>query len=126
MKLLLDENLSPLHAVELRSLGHDACAVVEVGLSGAADTEIRRFANQEGRVLVTLDADFANVIRFPPAGTPGVVRLKIHPPTEERIRQSILRALESLQNMDLVGCLAVVDPKKIPYMHAINSSRRSA
>lgn len=113
MKLLLDENLSPLHAFELRSLGHDACAVVEVGQSGAADVEIRRFAIEEGRVLVTLDADFANVIRFPPESTPGVVRLKIHPPTEERIRQSILRALELLQNMDLGGCLAIVDGKKI-------------
>ena len=113
MKLILDENLSPLHASELRSLGHDAYAVVEVGLSGAADVEIRRFANEEGRVLVSLDADFANVIRFPPEGTPGVVRLKIHPPTEESIRQSILRALERLQNMDLAGCLAIVDPKKI-------------
>ena len=64
-------------------------------------------------MLVTLDADFANVIRFPPEVTPGVVRLKIHPPTEERIRQSILRALEILQNTNLAGCLAIVDGNKI-------------
>ena len=84
MKLILNENLSPVHAVELRSLGYDACAVVEVGLSGAIDEEIRRFACDEGRILVTLDADFANVMRFPPQQTQEVVRLTIHPPAEAK------------------------------------------
>src|SRR5205085_6894614 len=43
----------------------------------------RAFAVENGRVLVTLDADFANVIRFPPEQTLGVIRLKVHPVTEE-------------------------------------------
>ena len=64
MKLVLDENLSPLHASELRSLGHDACGVVEVGLSGAPDERILSFAVDENRILVTLDADFAHVSGF--------------------------------------------------------------
>jgi predicted nuclease of predicted toxin-antitoxin system len=61
VKLFLDENLSPLHASELRTEGHDAIAVLEVGLSGAPDERVMRFAVDNGRVLVTLDADFANV-----------------------------------------------------------------
>ena len=113
MKLFLDENLSPLHAAELRSSGYDACAVVEVSVSGAKDEQIRLFAIENGRVLLTLDADFANVIRFPPEHTPGVVRLKVHPPTEERIRRAIRRTLLFLQNVDLSGRLAVVDEDKI-------------
>jgi predicted nuclease of predicted toxin-antitoxin system len=113
VKLFLDENLSPLHAAELKSIGYDACAVVEVGLSGAKDEQIRLFAIENGRVLLTLDADFANVIRFPPEHTPGVVRLKVHPPTEERIRRAIQRTLLFLQNIDLSGRLAVVDEDKI-------------
>ena len=84
----LDENLSPQHAAELRTEGHDAVAVFEVGLSGATDEQVLRFAVENGRVLVTLDADFANVIRFPPAQTLGVVRLKVHPATEVKsVRQ---------------------------------------
>ena len=59
------------------------------------------------------EGDFANVIRFPPGHTCGIVRLKVHPPTEERIRQAIRRALFILQNIDLAGCLAVVDEEKI-------------
>ena len=113
MKLFLDENLSPQHASELRSEGYDACAAAEVGLSGATDEQILQFAIEAGRVLVTLDADFANVIRFPPERTLGVVRLKVHPPTEQRIGEAIRRALSLLQSTDLTGCLAVVDQEKI-------------
>jgi predicted nuclease of predicted toxin-antitoxin system len=85
VKLLLDENLSHRHAAFLREQGHDAVAVVEVGLSGQPDSGVRMFAIESGRILLTLDADFANILRFPPAGTPGVTRLKIHPPTEDAI-----------------------------------------
>ena len=113
MKLFLDENLSPQHASELRTEGHDAIAVLEVGLSGATDEQVLRFAVENGRVLVTLDADFANVMRFPPEQTHGVVRLKVHPATEERIRQAIRRALLFLQNIDMAGRLAVIDQDKI-------------
>lgn len=93
MRLLLDENLSPLHSVELRAEGFDAVAVVECGLSGATDEQVLQFAVNNGRAIVTLDADFANVMRFPPERTCGVVRLKIHPATEDKIRQTIRRAL---------------------------------
>jgi predicted nuclease of predicted toxin-antitoxin system len=101
------------HAYELRTEGHDAVAVLEVGLSGATDERVLRFAVENGRVLVTLDADFANVMRFPPERTLGVVRLKVHPATEERIRQAIRRALLFLQDIDITGRLAVVDEDKI-------------
>lgn len=113
MRLFLDENLSPHQTYALRDSGYDACAVFEVGLSGAPDEEIRRFAIENGRVLLTLDADFANVLRFPPEQTPGVVRLKVHPPTEEKIRQAIQKALFVLQNIDLTGRLAVVSEDRV-------------
>jgi len=60
-----------------------------MGLSGETDSNIRKFAIGSGRILLTLDAGFADILRFPPAGTPGVIRLKVHPPTEETIREQI-------------------------------------
>ena len=50
---------------------------------GADDPVVPDVAIQQERILVTLDADFANVLRFPPSETPGVVRFRIHPATEE-------------------------------------------
>jgi predicted nuclease of predicted toxin-antitoxin system len=97
----------------LRTEGHDAVAVADVGLSGAADPQVLRFAVETGRVLVTLDADFANVLRLPPAQTLGVLRLKVHPATEERIREALRRAMLFLENIDITGRLAVLDDDKI-------------
>lgn len=108
MKLFLDENLSSQHSSYLRELGYDAVSVTEVGLSGQPDVKIREFAVANDRILVTLDADFADILRFPPAGTPGVIRLKIHAPTEEAIREQILKVLRVLKDTSIAGCLAVL------------------
>ena len=54
MKLLLDENLSPLHARTLRELGHDAVSVTECGRSGADDSAVRAFAIEDDRTIDAL------------------------------------------------------------------------
>jgi predicted nuclease of predicted toxin-antitoxin system len=52
VKLFLDENLSPHHASQLRIEGHDAIAVLEVGLSGATDEQVLQSINLAGRLAV--------------------------------------------------------------------------
>lgn len=113
MKVLLDENISPTHARELRAEGHDAICVVEAGLSGACDERVLEFASNEDRILLTLDADFADVLRFSPAKTPGLIRLRLRRPTEEAIRNILRKAILLLHNVDLRGRLAVIEPNKI-------------
>jgi predicted nuclease of predicted toxin-antitoxin system len=77
----------------IRAQGHDALAVTEAGFSGKPDDAVRYFAIKSGGVLITLDADLGDILRFPTAGTPGVIRPKLHPPTEEAIRDLVLRTL---------------------------------
>lgn len=77
-------------------MGHDAVSVVEIGLSGAAAVE-------QERILLTLDADFANVFVFPPVETPGVVRLRLHPATEEAIDEMLMNAIPRLAEVNLTG-----------------------
>lgn len=113
MTFLFDENLSPRHAGRLRSLGYDAIAVSEAGLSGASDPLVRSFAIETGRVLVTMDADFGNILRYPAAETPGVIWLRLHPPTEAAITAAVARVLEKLGAQNLTGKLVVVDEDKI-------------
>ena len=113
MKFLLDENLSPLHARTVRSLGHDAVSVVELGLSGADDPAVRAVAIEQDRILITLDGDFGNVLRYPPTVTPGVLRFRLHPATEEAIDGALRWAIARLAEMDLRGKLVVVDGHRI-------------
>ncbi len=52
-KLLLDENISPRVALDLRDEGVDAVAVRDRGLRGASDPEVFRTALEEERIVVT-------------------------------------------------------------------------
>ena len=88
-------------------------AVVEVDLSGASDERVLNFTVKEDRILLTLDADFANILRFPAENTPGIVRLRLRAPTEQAIRETLRKTLLLLKNVDLRGRLAVVEPNKI-------------
>ncbi|MBE0657317.1 MAG: DUF5615 family PIN-like protein [Bryobacteraceae bacterium] len=113
MKYLLDENLSIIHAQTLRALGYDCQSVAEAGLGGSADSKVRDAAVAEGRVVITLDGDFANLIRFPTEGTPGVIRFRLHPSTDSAIAVALRWTLSRLEGVDITGKLVVVDGSKL-------------
>lgn len=105
MRCFLDENLSPQLTVSLKSSGHDVICTYDAGLCGKSDREIRDFAIQENRALVTLDGDFADLTRYPVAGTPGVVWLKPAPPiTLAGIEKQLLAALDCCKTVIYVAC----------------------
>ncbi|HXG91617.1 MAG TPA: DUF5615 family PIN-like protein [Blastocatellia bacterium] len=58
MKLLLDQGLPRTAAVILRSAGFDVVHTGEIGLATAEDVAIIEHSRDEGRIIVTLDADF--------------------------------------------------------------------
>jgi uncharacterized protein (DUF433 family)/predicted nuclease of predicted toxin-antitoxin system len=114
VRLLFDENLSVLSAQWVTTtLSVDVLDARAAGLAGKTDQEIRRFAVETGRILVTLDADFGNLIRFSPAGTPGVIWLQPRPPTEANIRSILGKWLLKLSEVNLYGQLAVVEEDKL-------------
>ncbi|MGH8909639.1 MAG: DUF5615 family PIN-like protein [Egibacteraceae bacterium] len=71
MKFKLDEDLGSRTATLFRNAGYDTATVFEQKLSGAADEDILVVCVDEGRILVTLDSDFANPLRFDPAANSG-------------------------------------------------------
>ena len=120
MRLLFDENLSTLSADHTRvTLGFDVLDGRAAGLAGKTDSEVRQFAIENDRILVTLDADFGSLIRFSPRGTPGVIWLRPRPPTEENIRLILSKWLPKLTKNDLDGRLVIVDFEKIRIRRAI-------
>jgi len=61
MRLFCDENIRDTTTEWLRTLGHDAVSVKEVGIEGADDKAVLDHAIAEGRVLLTFNADFADL-----------------------------------------------------------------
>ena len=83
------------------------------------DREVRRFAIETDRILVTLGGDFGNLIRFSPSGTPGVIWLRPRSPTEANIRSILAKWLYRLREIDLHGQLVVVEEDKLRIRGAI-------
>ncbi|MEO8033469.1 MAG: DUF5615 family PIN-like protein [Acidobacteriota bacterium] len=109
----LDENLSPELAALARSRGHQADTVVEQGLRGVSDEVVFEHCCQKGRLLITLDLDFANPLRFPEKGTPGRIILRPQSTLMSVIRGQFLAALALLDRDDLRGKLCVVEPGRV-------------
>lgn len=61
MKLLFDQNFSHRLCRLLADLFPDSTQVRQLGLDHSSDDVIWRRAEQEGFVIVTLDADFADI-----------------------------------------------------------------
>lgn len=59
--LLADENIDRSVVDALREEGKDILTVSEIGLLGATDTPIIRWAYEHGRVVLTHDSDFGTL-----------------------------------------------------------------
>ena len=76
MRFVTDAQLPPALARQLRSEGHEASHVNEIGLGAAADSDLWAHASAAGAVLVTKDEDFADLARRE-ATEPAVVGIRL-------------------------------------------------
>lgn len=109
----LDENVPDSVAGFLRAAGHDVALAREQQLAGAADERLLTVAASEGRTLVTLDRDFTNILRHPPADTAGIVVIRLQDQTLPRIRQVATTLAERLSQESAKGRLWVMDESRL-------------
>ncbi|MFL5269458.1 MAG: DUF5615 family PIN-like protein [Stellaceae bacterium] len=114
MKFKLDENLSRAAGDLIRAAGHDIVTAVEQGLRGAADERIFEVCKGERRTLITLDRDFGQVLRYPPAAGAGIVVLELGPrATHAGLLDRVRELLTFLRTQSSDGSLWIVEPGRI-------------
>ena len=114
MKLKLDENLSRHAADLIRTAGHDVATSDSQGLRGAVDEILFDVCKQESRALVTLDRDFSEVLRYPPAGSAGVVVLAMgHRPSHAALLARVRELLKALETRSPEGAVWIVEPGRL-------------
>jgi predicted nuclease of predicted toxin-antitoxin system len=89
VKLLLDENLSPRLVSRLRSLFAELTHVRAVGLREADDETVWKWAQSNGHVIVTTDADFVAMSQR--SGWPPKVIHIEHCDYPSRVTEELLR-----------------------------------
>jgi predicted nuclease of predicted toxin-antitoxin system len=113
MKFKTDENLPTEAADLLRSAGHDAVTVGEQRLGGAVDSTLGAVCQREGRVLVTLDLDFADIRAYPPSRYPGFVVLRLSRQDKAGVLRVIARTIPLFTGEAVAGRLWIVEERQV-------------
>ena len=114
MKWKLDENFGSRAAHLLSAAGHDAETVLQEQLGGACDEDIYSACVREKRALLTLDLDFADVLRFPPHQTAGIAVLRLPKNPSLTLLESLVTGLlRYLPVESIAGRLWIVEPGRI-------------
>lgn len=113
MRCKLDENL-PVEAGDLLSSGgHECHTVFYEQLAGARDASLYERCRREGRVLVTLDLDFADIRAYPPEESPGIIVLRPEEPDRDRVLQLVRQVLPAMDREPVAQSLWIVEESRI-------------
>ena len=96
----------------MRELGFHVERTQDLGLGGAADSDVFARAQQTKSILVTNDKGFGNTSAYPPSSHHGVIVLKMpaNPQAVPRVHQVLQRLLQSEAKFE--GILFIVDANK--------------
>jgi len=109
MKFLLDQDVYATTARFLEELGHEVVPVARVGLARAADDELLRVAQEEGRILVTRDRDFGALVFVKLLGS-GVLYLRVLPSTQNAVHGELARVLAIYSDKELSSAFVTIEP----------------
>jgi predicted nuclease of predicted toxin-antitoxin system len=108
VRLLIDENVSPIIGLALRAAGHDVIAAADV-CAGAPDDDVVRLSIAEERIIVSEDKDFGDLVFRLRLRPPGVilVRLSGRLPAEKAAR-----LVDVLKGENADDCILVIEPRR--------------
>lgn len=113
MKFKIDENLPVDVAQLLRTHGHDAVTVLEQALGGEADEDIAHICQREGRVIVTIDLDFADIRAYPPKEYAGLIVLRLNRQDKFSVLHVLQRLAPLLEREQLQQKLWIVEQNRV-------------
>jgi predicted nuclease of predicted toxin-antitoxin system len=111
MRFLADENVSHAVVGRLRTGGFDVTAIGETR-SGAADTDVLEAATAEGRILITENRDFGELVVRQRLRVPGMILLELDRLSVAAEAEFVAQMLATHANR-LLGNLIVMEPGRI-------------
>jgi predicted nuclease of predicted toxin-antitoxin system len=104
---LADECVTASLVRELRGTGHDVLYIAEFAAS-LSDVDVMALASRDGRLLLTADKDFGELVFRRSQAVPGLVLLRIDPANGELVRARLLEAVDQF-GLGIFGRYIVVD-----------------
>jgi predicted nuclease of predicted toxin-antitoxin system len=111
MRFLADESCDFAVVQALRSAGHDVTAVAETR-RGVEDTVVIELARSEGRILLTEDKDFGQLVFAAARDSAGVVLVR-WPVSARASLGAAAVALAAGHGAALTGAFSVLEPGRV-------------
>lgn len=115
MKFKIDENLSDRTKDIFIECGHDCHNVHEEGIAGGTDDALVEICRSEERHLVTVDLDFADIIRYPPDGYAGIIVFRVSRQDPEFLNRRLREVMSVLESIRLPGHLVIVSDERVRF-----------
>lgn len=113
MKFKIDENLPLEFAGLLQVAGYDALTVVDQELKGESDPNLITVCQQEERILVTLDLDFADIQTYPPQEFPGIMVLRVQRQDKQHLIEVFQRVIPLMLQESLARRLWIIEEARV-------------
>jgi predicted nuclease of predicted toxin-antitoxin system len=113
VRFKLDENIPASAKRLLVAEGHDVHSTADEGLNGSADPALLQACISEGRILVTLDVDFADIRLYPPSASCGIWVLRPDMQTITAVHAALRGALRLIATETPTGRLWIVEEQRV-------------
>jgi predicted nuclease of predicted toxin-antitoxin system len=117
MKLLLDQGVPRSSAELLRKEGVDVIHIGEIGHCCSDDIVILELARDQGRTIVTLDADFHTLLALSGEVTPSVIFIRREGLRGEAMAKFLLEILATCFNDLVKGASVTAQINRIRIRH---------
>ncbi|MFC1713704.1 DUF5615 family PIN-like protein [Candidatus Poribacteria bacterium] len=109
LKFLIDANMPRLVGRSLIAQGYDVVDIRDIEKPGIDDDSIFGIAQQAGRVILTRDQDFGNVLLYLPSSHLGIIVLRTRAQPSELIRDLLIDFLAEISEDEVCGSLIVLE-----------------
>jgi hypothetical protein len=114
VKFLVDENVpGRIVNVILQRYPGSISVAMDTRFRGGPDDVLYGFLLGNPYSFLTFDADFANILRFPPAGTKGIVVVRPKGMTVDASKERVLPFLSAATGKSLADSLTIITKKSI-------------
>lgn len=96
MRFLTDENIATSVIKSLRNRGYNVKDVKEENLYGSDDEKILSISNNEDRIIITHDKNFANLLNNPYKEHKGAIILGFNDQSPQNVSTKLLEFLDSI------------------------------
>jgi predicted nuclease of predicted toxin-antitoxin system len=124
MKFLLDQDVYAITANFLIDAQYDVVLVAHLGLSQAQDADILSTAQVQGRILITRDRDYGNLVFVQALGA-GVIYLRILPSTASAVHKELMRVIQKYSVAELERAFVVVNANGHKFRRTPSAARKS-